>query len=117
MSLQNFQILDNEPIDKSIIKRDYLKIYHQQGGNINESDQNVLYIFGENNFYYQLGNSYGEFDITVRNAAGNFIDASNLRLTNNALVFCFKEGRLATTGGSDLELKKYMVRLIHSCAC
>ena len=39
MSLENFQILDNEPIDNSIIKRDFLKVYHQQGTQLNQSDQ------------------------------------------------------------------------------
>jgi len=48
MSL-GFQVLDNEPIDNSIIKRDYLKKYHQQGANLKNSDQNVEFIFGENN--------------------------------------------------------------------
>ena len=47
MSLQHSQLLDNEPIDNSIFKRDELKVYHQQGANQNDSDQNVAFIFGE----------------------------------------------------------------------
>ena len=31
MSLEDFQLLDNEPFDNSIIKRDFTIIYHQQG--------------------------------------------------------------------------------------
>ena len=27
MSLEDFQLLDNEPIDNSIVKRDYTKVY------------------------------------------------------------------------------------------
>ena len=27
MSLEDFQLLDNEPIDNTIIKRDFLKVY------------------------------------------------------------------------------------------
>ena len=70
-----------------------MKIYHQQGANLNDPDQNVEFIFGENNNYHQIGNSYLEFDITVRNTAGNFIDdGSNIRLINNAFAYCFKEG-------------------------
>ena len=38
MSLEDFQLIDNEPIDNSIIKRDYLKIYHQQGALLNDPD-------------------------------------------------------------------------------
>ena len=31
MSLEEFQLLDSEPLDKSIVKRGFFKIYHQQG--------------------------------------------------------------------------------------
>ena len=47
MSLEVFQLLDNDPIDNSIIKRDFLKVYHQQGAQLNQSDQNIEFIFGE----------------------------------------------------------------------
>ena len=89
--LEDFQLLDNEPFDISIIKRDYLKISHQQGANLNDSDQNVEFIFGENNNYHQIGNAYLEFDITVQPNAANFIQNSPIRLTNNALAYVFKE--------------------------
>ena len=49
MSLEDFQLLDNEPLDSSIIKRDFSKKYHRQGDQINQSDQNIEFIFGENN--------------------------------------------------------------------
>ena len=108
MSLEDFQLLDNEPFDNSIIKRDFLKIYHQQGAQLNQSDQNVEFIFGENNNYHQVGNSYLEFDITVRREDNaNFSNNSAIRLTNNAFAYCFKEARLGVTPGSDLEHNKY----------
>ena len=79
MSLEDFQLLDNEPFDNSIIKRDFLKIYHQ-GAQLNQSDQNIEFIFGENNNYHQVGNSYLEFDITVRREDNaNFTDNSHIR--------------------------------------
>ena len=56
MSLGDFQLLDNESIDNSIIKRDVLKVYHQQGAQLNQSDQNIEFMFGENNNYIQIGN-------------------------------------------------------------
>ena len=108
MSLEHFQLLDNEPIDNTIIKRDYLKIYHQRGPNLNDSNQNVAFIFGENNNYHQIGKDCLEFVITVRNPAANFDKTSDIRLNNNALAFCFKEASLATTSGSELEYKKYL---------
>ena len=109
MSLEDFQLLDNEPFDNSIIKRDFLKIYHQQGAQLNQSDQSIEFIFGENNNYHQVGNSYLEFDITVRREDNaNFTNNSPIRLTNNAFAYCFKEGRLGITSGSDIEHNKYV---------
>ena len=43
MSLEDFQLLDNETFDKSIIKRDFTKIYHRQRDQLNQSDQNFEY--------------------------------------------------------------------------
>ena len=108
MSSEDFQLIDNEPIDNSIVKRDYTKIYHQQGANLNDHNQNVELIFGENNNYHQIGNAYLEFDITLRNTAGNFTNASVIRLVNNAFAYCFTQATLSTTGGMDLEDIKYV---------
>ena len=108
MSLEDFQLLDNEPLDNSIIKRDFTKIYHRQGDQLNQSDQNIEFIFGENNNYHQIGNAYLEFNITVRkNDSTNFHNDDPVRLVNNGFAFCFKEGRLSTTIGSDIEINKF----------
>ena len=108
MSLEDFQLLDNEPFDNSIIKRDFTKIYHQQGAQLNQSDQNIELIFGENNNYHQIGNGYLEFHITVRkNDTTNFHIEDPIRLVNNGYAFCFKEARLSTTIGSDIEHNKF----------
>ena len=48
MSLENFQLLDIELTDNSYVKRDHLKLYHQQEANLNDPDQSVDIIFGEN---------------------------------------------------------------------
>ena len=108
MSLEDFQLLDNEPLDNSIIKRDFTKIYHRQGDQLNQSDQNIEFIFGENNNYHQIGNAYLEFNITVRkNDDTNFHHEDPVRLVNNGFAFCFKEARLSTSLGSDLEINKF----------
>ena len=108
MSLEDFQLLDNEPFDNSIIKRDFTKIYHRQGDQLNQSDQNIEFIFGENNNYHQIDNAYLEFNITVRkNDDTNFHFDDPVRLINNGFAFCFKEGRLSTTIGSDIEINKF----------
>ena len=110
MRLEDFQLFDNEPIDKSTIKREYTKLYHHQGANLNDSNQNVEFVFGENNNYHQIGKAYLEFDITVRNTAGTFTNVSAIRLVNNALAYCFKEATLAMTGGMEIEHKKMLAK-------
>ena len=76
---------------------------------MNQSDQNIKFVFGENNNYHQVGNSYLEFDITVRREDNaNFTNNSFIRLTNNAFAYYFKEARIGVTSGSDLEHNKYV---------
>ena len=65
MGLKDYQLFDNEPFDNSIVKRDFLKVYHQQGAQLNQSDQNTEIIFGKNPNYLKIGNAFLEFDITV----------------------------------------------------
>ena len=108
MSLEDFQLLDNEPFDNSIIKRYFLKVYHQQGAQLNQSDQHIEFIFGENNNYHQIGNDYLEFNITVRkNDTTNFHREDPIRLVSKGYAFCLKEARLSTTIGSDIEHNKF----------
>ena len=108
MNFEDFQLIDNEPFGNSIIKRDYLKIYHQQGANLNDPDQNVEFIFGENNNYHQNGNSYLEIDITVRDLAANFDNTIQIGLIKDTYADCFKEASLATTGGIEIEHVKLL---------
>ena len=108
MSLEDFQLLYNEPLENSIIKRDFTKIYQRQGDQLNQSDQNIEFIFGENNNYHQIGNAYLEFNITVRKIDDtNFHHEDPVRLVNNGFGCCFKEARLGTTIGSDIEVNKF----------
>ena len=108
MSLEDFQVLDNEPFDNNIIKRDFTKVYHQQGAQLNQSDQNIEFVFDENNNYHQIGNPYLDFDITVRKNDGTYFHNNvAIRLVNNGFAFCFKEARLGTTIGSDIDHNKF----------
>ena len=107
MNLEDFQLLDNEVFDNSIVKRDFMKVYHQQGAQLNDSDQNIKFIFGENNNYHQIDNAHLEYDITVQNPAAVFDNNSRIRLTNNGLAYVFQEAVLASTSGSNLEHNKY----------
>ena len=75
---------------------------------MNQSDQNIEFIFGENNNYHQIGNAYLEFNITVRkNDTTNFHDDDPVRLVNIAFAYCFKEARLSTSIGGDIEITKF----------
>ena len=107
MSLEDFQLLDNEPLDSSIIKRDFTKIYHRQGDQLNQSDQNIEFIFDENNNYHQIGNAYLEFDITVRENDTNFHNDKPISLINNTFAFCFEEARLTNSISGDIEINKF----------
>ena len=107
MSSVYFQLLDNEPLDNSIIKRDFTKIYHRQVDQLNQSDQNIEFIFGENNNYHPIGNAYLDFNFTVReNDDTNFLYEDPVRLVTNGYAFYFKEAHLGTTIGSDIEINK-----------
>ena len=91
ISLEDFEFLENEPIDNSIFKRSFLEVYHHQGANPNDSNQNVESIFEENFKYDQVGNSHLELDKTVRNLAANFDDNSEIRLVNCDFAYSFKK--------------------------
>ena len=107
MNLEVFQLLDNGPLDNSIIKRDFTKIYHRQGDQLIQSNQNIEISFGENNNYHQIGNAFLEINLTVRkNDDTNFHHEDPVRLVNIGFDFCFKEARLSTTIGSDIEINK-----------
>ena len=90
------KILDNETIDNSLVKRDVFKIHHQQSANINDSDQIIEFIFGENDKYHQFGSAYFQYEMTkgkvVAIAANRvFVDGDVIRSVNNAFAYCFKE--------------------------
>ena len=108
MSFEDVQLLDNEPLDNSIIKRDFTKIYHRKGDQLNQSHQIIEFILGENNNYHQIGNAYLEFNITVRkNDTTNFHNDDPIRLMNIGFAYCFEEARLTTSFGGDIEISKF----------
>ena len=83
-------------------------MYHRQGDQLKQSDQNIEFVFSENNKYHQIGNAYLEFNNTVRkNDVTNFHHHDPVQLVNNEFAFSFKEARFSTTLGSDLEINKF----------
>ena len=100
-------MIDDPKIEDSIIKRDFIKIYHQHGAEVNNENQNIKFYFGENLNYIQIGNAYLEIDKVVKRADGNnFSDADGITLVNNALAYVFQEGRISTSAGTETEHNK-----------
>ena len=48
MSAEDFQLINTKKIDISIIKRDFIKIYHQSGANVDAENSQIKFYFGEN---------------------------------------------------------------------
>ena len=57
MSAEAFQLIDDLKVDDSNMKRDFIKIYHQHGAEVNIENQNIKFYFGENLIDIQIGNS------------------------------------------------------------
>ena len=92
MSIEDFQLLDNEPLDNSFNKRDLTKTYHRQRDQLKQSDHNIEFIFGENNNYHQIGNAYLEFNIKVpKNDDTNFYYDDPVLLVKNEFAFFSKK--------------------------
>ena len=64
MNVGDFQMIDKETIDNSVIKRNLKNFYHQQGVRVNDPDQTI--IFGQSNYCHQIGNAYFHQDITEK---------------------------------------------------
>ena len=113
MSAENFQLIDNEKIDDSIIKRDFIKIYHQSGENVDAENSQIKFYFGENHNFIQVGNGYLEFDIRIRRDDGNaftIVAPGNdiIRLVNNAFAYTIHDARISTSAGVEIEQNKYV---------
>ena len=108
MSLEDFQLLDNEPFDSSIFKKDFSKLYYQQKAHLNQQHQNNEFVFGENKISHQMGNGYLELDITAgKDDGSDFHYGDPVQLVNNGFAFCFIEARLSTFLGSEIENNKF----------
>ena len=90
-----------------------MKIHHQQGAKLNNSDLNVGTILGEYNNFHQIGYAYLQYEITSEKDEANqanriLINGDTFRLINNAFAYCFKEAKISTTGGQNLELINFV---------
>ena len=113
MSAEDFQLIDDSKIDDSIIKRDFIKIYHQSGANVDAENSQIKFYFGENHNFIQVGNGYLEFDIRIRRDDGNpftIVAPGNdiIRLVNNAFAYTIHDARISTSAGVEIEQNKYV---------
>ena len=87
MIAEDFQLIDNEKIDNSIIKRDFMEIYHQHGAQVNDENQSIKFFLGGNLTHIQIGSAYLEFEMKVRKVDNtNFIVATDNTNEVNRLV-------------------------------
>ena len=57
-NLEHLQVLDGTSIVISSINRDYMKLYHQRGAYLGNSNPGNDFNFGGTNNYHQLENAY-----------------------------------------------------------
>ena len=109
MSAEDFQKIDTDKIDDSIIKRDFRKIYHQSGANVDAENSQINFYSGENHIFVQVGIGYLEFDIRFRKANKNiFDDADIVRLVKNAFAYTIHDARISTSSGVEIEQNNYV---------
>ena len=63
MGAESFQLFDGTKFYNSMWTRDFTELYHQQNAQLNQADKIVELFFGKIFSYYQIGNSYLQFDI------------------------------------------------------
>ena len=78
MNLKAFRLLEKTPIDKSAVKRYFLKVNHQQGAQLSDPNQNIEFNFGEINKDHQSGKSYLDFGISVRHPTAAFNNSGDM---------------------------------------
>ena len=66
MSLELFQKIDEETIGILNVKRDFIRIHHQQETQLKHTDQNIDFISGQINNDHQIGNAYIQYGIAAQ---------------------------------------------------
>ena len=109
MSAEDFQLIDNSKSDESNIKRDFIKLYHHHGAEVNNDNQNIKIYLGENLNYKQIGNGNLEVDIELKKVDNTiFTNVDQIRLVNNGLAYMFQESQLSTSSGTQIENNRHL---------
>ena len=88
-----------------------MKVYHQIARNLNDSDQNIEFLFGENYNFHQIENAHLKNGMKkgkdVANAADIVLkDGVVVILGKFSFAYCLRKCRLLTTRGSDIQHNK-----------
>ena len=116
MNIEAFEITDIETFEISFLKRDFLRHYHQQVANLDQTHQNIEFFFGENNKLHQICNAYLHHETTVEKdeasqAEPTLIHGDTIRLVNFAFAYCFKLAKFLTTGDGNIEHNSYVAQV------
>ena len=68
MSSVDFQLVDDEKIDDSILKQNFIKPYHESGADLKSEKSKIKFYFAKKNNFIPGGNELFEFDIKITKA-------------------------------------------------
>ena len=122
MSAVDFRLIDDEKLDDSLLKQDFINFYHQSVADVNKENSNIKFYFGESHNFIQVGNGYLESDVKIGNdnndnfsitAPGHDI----IRLVNNAFAYTLHDARLSTSAGVEIEKKINLLGGLYLLLC
>ena len=114
MSAEVFQVIDEEKIDSSFNKRDFSKINYQQGPQVDDENQSIIFFYVEILDYIHVGIGYREVEVKVRNTDNSIFiladDNTNeiIRLFDYAFAITLHEARISSSSGTVKEQKKFV---------
>ena len=113
MSAVDFQVVVDEKIDESNMKRGFIKLYHQSGSIVDNENSNNQLFFVENHNCIQSGNGYLEFDIKFKKHDNNNFSITApghdvIRLVNNAFACTLYDAGLSISSGVEIQQNKFV---------
>ena len=114
MSAEDFNLVNDDKIDNSDIKKDFVKFCHQHAAQIKDENQSNNFFSREKMNFIPVGNAFLVFKIKVRKADNTIFVVSGdvntkevIRFVNNALAFTIHDARNSTSSGGELQQNKF----------
>ena len=114
MSADDFQLFDELVFDNSILKRDFSRLSQQPGANLYDFDNIIDSFFEETNNYYEIGNAYLHFGLTLKMNLGFLEDdyTGTIKFTyTGTIIQVPKKATIMKTVRSEIEQNKYVGRI------